>query len=66
MKQITKYQSDDGQVFDTEQEAIQRDTKYKIEQLCESKGSYHVNNNTEDVAEFILENFPEIKDVITK
>lgn len=64
MKQITKYQSEDGKVFDTPEEALQRDLRYKIELFCESNGSYHINNHSENVAEFIIENFAQIKKII--
>lgn len=64
MKEVTKYQSDSGAVFDTKEKALKADLLFALFKLAENNGTYHVSQNSDDVAEFIIKNFAEIEKII--
>jgi len=54
MKPITKYQSDNGAIFDTEQEALEEDAISKLESIFNEDFSLRFSART--IAETIIEN----------
>lgn len=56
MKKVTKYLSDNGKLYDTEEEAYFRDEVHKLSITLENN---HVvcRDDPESIAEFLLQNF---------
>jgi hypothetical protein len=57
MKEITKYQSENGEVFDTADQALREDSICELEGYLEKNGCYRVNQNAREIAEFMVDNF---------
>ena len=64
MKSITKYQANNGQVFNTEREAMSEDVREKIRNLVDEKAYRGMDN--ESIADMILDNSKQFKQLLTE
>ncbi len=64
MKAITKYQANNGQVFNTERDAMAEDIREKIRNLVDEKAYRGMDN--ESIADMILDNSKQFKQLLTE
>lgn len=66
MKEVTKYESDSGRPFDTPEEAIREDKRHKLVCLLYDDDSlYWREISPEDVADFLLANKDQVKEILS-